>query len=70
MNSQQEADAALALWQSHKGDDQQRIHSLLVEFFAQVRKDDYDRIQFRVSEIMSCPEITGLPSFSPPQGAL
>jgi hypothetical protein len=64
MTSQQEADCALALWQAHKGDDQERIHMLLTEFFAQVRADEYEEIQRRVSEIFACPEIIGSPSQS------
>ena len=54
MTSQQEADCALAIWQAHRGDDQQRMDSILKEFFAQVRADEYEEIQSRVSEIMSC----------------
>lgn len=54
MTSQQIADEALALWRSHKGDDQERMDSILKEFFAQVRADEYEAIQSRVSEIMSC----------------
>jgi hypothetical protein len=59
MTSQQEADCALALWQSHKGDDQERMDSILKEFFAQVRADEYE-VQLRlVSEEMAlCPVIT------------
>jgi hypothetical protein len=55
MTSQQEADCALALWRSHKGDDQERMDSILKEFFAQVRADEYEEIQRRVSEIFACP---------------
>lgn len=54
MTSQQIADEALALWQSHRGDDQERMDSILKEFFAQVRADEYEQIQSRVTEIMSC----------------
>lgn len=43
MTSQQEADCALALWQSHRGDDQERMDSLLKSFFAKVRADEYER---------------------------
>lgn len=42
MTSQQQADAALALWQSHRGDDQERMDSILKAFFAQVRADEYE----------------------------
>lgn len=52
MTSQQIADEALALWQSHRGDDQERIDSLLREYFTQVRADEYE-VQLRlVSEEM------------------
>jgi hypothetical protein len=70
VTSQQEADCALALWQSHRGDDQQRMDSILKEFFAQVRADEYEEIQRRVSEIFACPQIIGSPSQSPLSGAL
>lgn len=53
MTSQQIADEALALWQSHRGDDQERIGSLLREYFAQVRADEYEEIQSCVAEIFS-----------------
>ena len=53
MTSQQIADEALALWQSHRGDDQERIDSLLREYFAQVRADEYEEIQSCVTEIFS-----------------
>jgi uncharacterized protein YdaU (DUF1376 family) len=59
MTSQQIADEALALWQSHKGDDQERMDSILREFFSQVREDEYEHQLRCVAEIMSCPEITG-----------
>jgi len=52
MTSQQIADEALALWQSHRGDDQERIDSLLKEFFAQVRADEYEDQLRLVSEEM------------------
>ncbi len=55
MTSQQIADEALALWQSHKGDDQERMDSILKEFFAQVRADEYEHQLRCVEEIMSCP---------------
>lgn len=61
MTSQQEADAALALWQSHKGDDQQRIDSILREFFSQVRKDEFEEQMRIVSKEFPC-VISTLPS--------
>lgn len=53
MTSQQIGDAALALWRSHKGDDQERVDSLLREFFAQVRADEYEHQLRLVSEEMA-----------------
>jgi hypothetical protein len=53
MTSQQMADEALALWQSHRGDDQERMDSILKEYFAQVRADEYEEIQSCVTEIFS-----------------
>lgn len=50
MTSQQEADCALAIWQAHKGDDQQRMDSILKEFFAQVRRDEFEE-QMRIVEL-------------------
>jgi fructose-1,6-bisphosphatase len=58
MSSQQEADCALAIWLSHRGDDQQRMDSILKEFFAQVRADEYEHQLRLVSEEMSCPITT------------
>ena len=55
MTSQQIGDAALALWRSHKGDDQERMDSILREFFSQVRQEEYDSQLRLVAEIMSCP---------------
>jgi hypothetical protein len=40
VTSQQIADEALALWQSHRGDDQERMDSLLRDFFADVREEE------------------------------
>jgi hypothetical protein len=57
MTSQQIADEALALWQSHKGDDQERMDSILREFFSQVREDEYEHQLRCVAEIMSCPAL-------------
>lgn len=72
MTSQQEADCALAIWQSNR-DDQVRIDSLLREFFSQVREDEYE-VQLRLvsEEMASCvsPEITNLRFSSPSLGAL
>lgn len=63
MTSQQEADCALALYRSHRGDDQQRMDSILREFFAQVRADEYEaQLDLLRKEFASCPEITGSPS--------
>jgi hypothetical protein len=64
MTNQQIADEALSLWQSHRGDDQERMDSILKAFFAQVRADEYETQLRLVSEEMSC-VITGLPSPSP-----
>jgi hypothetical protein len=52
MTSQQIADEALALWQSHRGDDQERMDSILKEYFAQVRADEYEDQLRLVSEEM------------------
>ena len=53
VTNQQIADEALALWQSHRGDDQERMDSILKEYFAQVRADEYEEIQSCVTEIFS-----------------
>jgi hypothetical protein len=52
MTSQQIADEALALWQSPRGDDQERMDSILKEYFAQVRADEYEDQLRLVSEEM------------------
>jgi hypothetical protein len=57
VTSQQIADEALALWQSHRGDDQERMDSILKEYFAQVRADEYEEIQSCVTEIFSAKPI-------------
>jgi hypothetical protein len=54
MTSQQEADCALAIWQSHRGDDQERMDSILKAFFAQVRADEYETQLSAVRGEMSC----------------
>lgn len=63
MTSQQIADEALALWRSHRGDDQERMDSLLKSFFAQVRADEFEEQMRIVSKEFPC-VITGLPSQS------
>jgi hypothetical protein len=65
MTSQQIADEALSLWRSHRGDDQERMDSILKAFFAQVRADEYETQLRLVSEEMSCvPEATSPPAIS------
>ncbi len=70
MNSQQEADCALAIWQANR-DDQVRMDRMLREFFSDVREtereEEFKRQLRCVAEIMSCvsPEITKSPSPSP-----
>ena len=73
MNAQDEA--ALALWQRNRGmtpmsqEAIERMNSLLADFYGRPTQDEFDRIQSRVSEIMSCPEIISSPSPSLSQGA-
>jgi hypothetical protein len=59
---------ALAIWQAHRHSPE--IESLLDAFFGYPTQDQYDRTLSRVSEAMSCPEITGSQCSSPSQGAL
>jgi hypothetical protein len=63
MTSQQEADCALAIWQSHRGDDQERMDSILKAFFAQVRADEFEQ-QMRLVELEFPCVITGSQSQS------
>jgi hypothetical protein len=68
MTSQQQADAGLAIWQAHRKSPE--IEALLDQFFSYPTQDQYDRTLSRVSEAMSCPEITSPPSSSLSSGAL
>ena len=68
MTSQQQADAGLAIWQAQRHSPE--IESLLDAFFGYPTQDQYDRTLSRVSEIMSCPEITSPRSSLQSSGAL
>lgn len=52
ISSQQQADAALAIYQSNR-DDQIRIDMLLREYFDQVRQDEYAAIMKKLNGIWS-----------------
>ena len=52
MTSQQEADAALAIYQANR-DAQERMDRLLKDFFAQVRADEYEEQLERVYREMA-----------------
>jgi hypothetical protein len=68
MTSQQEADCALSIWQSHRGDDQERMDRILREFFSDVREtereEEFKRQLRCVTEIMSCSTPMSEPSSS------
>jgi hypothetical protein len=51
-SSQQQADEALAIYQSNR-DDQIRIDMLLREYFDQVRRDEYAAIMKKLNGIWS-----------------
>ena len=55
-------EAALALYQANRNSPE--IEALMDQFFGFPTQDQYDRTLSRVSEAMSCPEITGSPSSS------
>jgi hypothetical protein len=68
VTNQQIADEALALWQSHRGDDQERMDRILRDFFADVREEErtaeFKRQMSCVHVEFPCVIFTP-PSFSP-----